>query len=147
MTTAPAPVPDDLAALLATPGTATLATLRRSGIPQLSVVTYAWYPDEDGRAIVRVSTTDGRAKVANLRRDPRASLLVERGWAYAAVEGRVELSPVSAGPHDETVEELVRLYRDASGEHPDWDDYRRAMVTDRRLVVRLVVDRAYGMAG
>jgi PPOX class probable F420-dependent enzyme len=139
-------VPDDLAAVLATPGTATLATLRRSGIPQLSVVTYAWYPDENGRAIVRVSTTDGRAKVANLRRDPRASLLVERGWAYAAVEGRVELSPVSAAPHDETVEELVRLYRDANGEHPDWDDYRRAMVTDRRLVVRLVVDRAYGMA-
>jgi PPOX class probable F420-dependent enzyme len=146
MTTAPAPVPDDLAAVLATPGTATLATLRRSGIPQLSVVTYAWYPDENGRAIVRVSTTDGRAKVANLRRDPRASLLVERGWAYAAVEGRVELSPVSTDPHDETVEELVRLYRDANGEHPDWDDYRRAMVTDRRLVVRLVVDRAYGMA-
>jgi PPOX class probable F420-dependent enzyme len=147
MTTAAAPVPDDLAAVLATPGTATLATLRRSGIPQLSVVTYAWYPDEDGRALVRVSTTDGRAKVANLRRDPRASLLVERGWAYAAVEGRVELSPVSTDPHDETVEELVRLYRDANGEHPDWDDYRRAMVTDRRLVVRLLVDRAYGMAG
>jgi PPOX class probable F420-dependent enzyme len=146
MTTAPAPVPDDLAGVLAKPGTATLATLRRSGIPQLSVVTYAWYPDEDGRALVRVSTTDGRAKVANLRRDPRASLLVERGWAYAAVEGRVELSPVSTDPHDETVEELVRLYRDANGEHPDWDDYRRAMVTDRRLVVRLVVDRAYGMA-
>jgi PPOX class probable F420-dependent enzyme len=147
MTTAAAPVPDDLAAVLATPGTATLATLRRSGIPQLSVVTYAWYPDEDGRALVRVSTTDGRAKVANLRRDPRASLLVERGWAYAAVEGRVELSPVSTDAHDETVEELVRLYRDANGEHPDWDDYRRAMVTDRRLVVRLLVDRAYGMAG
>jgi PPOX class probable F420-dependent enzyme len=146
MTTAPAPVPDDLAGVLAKPGTATIATLRRSGIPQLSVVTYAWYPDEDGRALVRVSTTDGRAKVANLRRDPRASLLVERGWAYAAVEGRVELSPVSTDPHDETVEELVRLYRDANGEHPDWDDYRRAMVTDRRLVVRLVVDRAYGMA-
>jgi PPOX class probable F420-dependent enzyme len=147
MTTAPAPVPDDLAGVLAKPGTATLATLRRSGIPQLSVVTYAWYPDEDGRALVRVSTTDGRAKVANLRRDPRASLLVERGWAYAAVEGRVELSPVSTDPHDETVEELVRLYRDANGEHPDWDDYRRAMVTDRRLVVRLVVHRAYGMPG
>ena len=151
MTDRPSPtgarVPDDLAALLATPGNATLATLRRSGIPQLSVVTYAWYPDDDGRALVRISTTDGRAKTANLRRDPRASLLVERGWAYAAVEGRVELSPVAADPHDATVEELVRLYRDASGEHPDWDDYRRAMVDDRRLVVRLVVDRAYGMAG
>ena len=110
-------------------------------------MSYAWYPDEDGRAIVRISTSAGRAKVANLRRDPRASLLVERGWAYAAVEGAVELSPVSADRHDETVEELVRLYRDARGEHPDWDDYRKAMVEDQRLVVRLVVDRAYGMAG
>ncbi|MEO7235957.1 MAG: PPOX class F420-dependent enzyme, partial [Lapillicoccus sp.] len=88
----------------------------------------------------------GRAKVANLRRDPRASLLVQQGWAYAAVEGSVELSPVSADAHDDTVEELIRLYRDANGEHPDWDDYRRAMVEDRRLVVRLVVDRAYGLA-
>jgi len=139
-------VPDDLSALLASPGNATLATIRRSGLPQLSVVTYAWYPAEDGRALVRISTTDGRAKVANLRRDPRASLLVERGWAYAALEGGVELSPVSADPHDDSVEELIRLYRDANGEHPDWDDYRRAMVEDHRLVVRLVVDRAYGQA-
>ena len=140
-------VSSDLAALLAQPGNATLATVRRSGIPQLSVVSYAWYPDEDGRAVVRISTSAGRAKVANLRRDPRASLLVERGWAYATVEGAVELSTVSADRHDETVEELVRLYRDARGEHPDWDDYRKAMVEDQRLVVRLVVDRAYGMAG
>ena len=139
-------VPDDLSALLASPGNATLATIRRSGLPQLSVVTFAWYPDENGRALVRISTTDGRAKVANLRRDPRASLLAQQGWAYAAVEGSVELSPVSADGRDDTVEELVQLYRDANGEHPDWDDYRRAMVEDRRLVVRLVVDRAYGIA-
>ncbi len=138
-------VPDDLSALLASPGNATLATIRRSGLPQLSVVTFAWYPDENGRALVRISTTDGRAKVANLRRDPRASLLVQQGWAYAAVEGSVELSPVSADGHDDTVEELVQFYRDANGEHPDWDDYRRAMVEDRRLVVRLVVGRAYGI--
>lgn len=140
-------VPADLSILLATPGNGTLATIRRSGVPQLSIVSYAWYPDEAGRALIRISTTDGRAKVANLRRDPRASLLVERGWAYAAVEGSVELTPVSSDRHDDTVEELIRLYRDANGEHPDWDDYRRAMVEDRRLVVRLVVDRAYGMAG
>ncbi len=139
-------VPADLSALLASPGNATLATIRRSGLPQLSVVTYAWYPDDDGRAVVRISTTDGRAKVANLRRDPRAALIAERGWAYAAVEGSVELTPVSADAHDDTVEELIRLYRDANGEHPDWDDYRRAMVDDHRLVVRIVVDRAYGLA-
>jgi PPOX class probable F420-dependent enzyme len=139
-------VPEGLSALLASRGNATLATIRRNGLPQLSVVTYAWYPDEDGRALVRISTTNDRAKVANLRRDPRASLLVERGWSYAAVEGAVELSEVSADPYDEAVEELVRLYRDANGEHPDWDDYRRAMVADARLVVRLVVAHAYGLA-
>ena len=140
-------VPEGLSSLLAGQGNATLATIRRSGLPQLSVVTFGWYPDEEGRDLVRISTTEGRAKVANLRRDPRASLLVQHGWAYAAVEGSVELSPVSADAHDDTVEELIRLYRDANGEHRDWDDYRRAMVQDRRLVVRLVVDRAYGIAG
>ncbi|MEP6649097.1 MAG: PPOX class F420-dependent oxidoreductase [Lapillicoccus sp.] len=151
-------VPDDIAGLLAGRPNGTLATLRKDGRPQLSVVTYAWYahdPDrEDGRAMVRISTVDGRAKVINLRRDPRASLLPgsavgpvtdESGWSYAVVEGRVELSPVATVHDDETVEELIRLYRDASGEHPDWPDYRRAMVDDHRLVARLVVDHAYGL--
>ena len=97
--------------------------------------------------MVRVSTVDGRAKVANLRRDPRASILVadESGWSYAVLEGTVELSPVAAARDDDTVEELIRLYRDANGEHPDWADYRRAMVDDHRLVARLVVEHAYGL--
>ena len=139
--------PADIATLLASHQNGTLATLRRDGRPQLSVVTYAWYPDDDGREIVRISTVDGRAKVANLRRDPRASFLVSggSGWSYAVVEGTVELSPVAVFPDDETVEELVRVYRDAAGEHPDWADYRRAMVDDRRLVARLVVEHAYGL--
>ena len=137
----------DIAALVASRQNGTLATLRRDGRPQLSVVTYAWYPDDQGRELVRVSTVDGRAKVANLRRDPRASILVagESGWSYAVLEGTVELSPVSAAHHDDTVEELIQLYRDANGEHPDWADYRRAMVDDRRLVARLVVEHAYGL--
>ena len=139
--------PADIATLLASHQNGTLATLRRDGRPQLSVVTYAWYPDDDGREIVRISTVDGRAKVANLRRDPRASFLVSggSGWSYAVVEGTVELSPVAVFHDDETVEELVRVYRDAAGEHPDWADYRRAMVDDRRLVARLVVEHAYGL--
>jgi PPOX class probable F420-dependent enzyme len=141
------PVPDDIAALVASRHNGTLATLRRDGRPQLSVVTYAWYPDDDGRAVVRVSTVDGRAKVANLRRDARASVLVTdaSGWSYAVLDGTVELSPVAQAPDDETVEELIRLYRDANGEHPDWADYRRAMVDDHRLVARLVVEHAYGL--
>lgn len=121
-----------------------LVTLKKDGRPQLSNVTHAYYPDE---RIVRVSLTDDRAKTRNLRRDPRASYHVtsEDRWAYTVAEGTAELTPVARDPHDETVEELIRLYRDVTGEHPDWDDYRAAMVRDRRLVLRLHVDRAYGI--
>ena len=145
---------DAIAGLLAARRKGTLATLRRDGRPQLSVVTYAWYPDEDGRQLVRISTVERRAKVANLRRDPRASFLVpdDSGWSYAVVEGHVELSGVATFHDDEVVEELIRVYRDAHrgahsepGEHPDWAEYRRAMVDDHRLVARLVFEHAYGL--
>ncbi len=121
-----------------------LVTLKRDGRPQLSNVIHAY--DPDGRTI-RVSLTDDRAKTRNLRRDPRASYHVTSAdrWAYTVAEGTADLSPVAADPHDATVEELVRLYRDVNGEHPDWDDYRAAMVRDRRLVLRLRVERAYGI--
>src|SRR4029453_12376058 len=91
-------VPDDVSGLLASRHHGTLATLRRDGRPQLPVVTYAWYPGDEGRELVRLSTVDGRAKVANLRRDPRASFLVadQSGWFYAVGEGRVELFAVAA---------------------------------------------------
>ncbi|MFF0108833.1 PPOX class F420-dependent oxidoreductase [Streptomyces hirsutus] len=121
-----------------------LVTLKQDGRPQLSNVNHAYYPDE---RLIRVSITDGRAKTRNLRRDPRASYHVTTSdrWAYTVAEGTAELSPVAADPHDGTVEELIRLYRDVNGEHPDWDDYRAAMVRDRRLVLRLRVERAYGI--
>ncbi|MFG2104439.1 PPOX class F420-dependent oxidoreductase [Micromonospora echinaurantiaca] len=120
-----------------------LATIRRDGRPQLSTVVYAF--DRD-RGVIRVSVTDDRAKTANLRRDPRASFHVssEDGWAYAVADARAELTPVAADPADATVEELVGLYRSIQGEHPGWDDYRRAMVAERRLVLRLHVERVYG---
>ncbi|MFI5489988.1 MULTISPECIES: PPOX class F420-dependent oxidoreductase [Micromonospora] len=120
-----------------------LATIRRDGRPQLSTVVYAF--DRD-RGVIRVSVTDDRAKTANLRRDPRASFHVssEDGWAYAVADARAELTPVAADPADATVEELVGLYRSIQGEHPDWDDYRRAMIAERRLVLRLHVERVYG---
>ncbi|WP_055695139.1 TIGR03618 family F420-dependent PPOX class oxidoreductase [Streptomyces prasinopilosus] len=121
-----------------------LVTLKRDGRPQLSNVNHAYDP---GERLIRVSLTDDRAKTRNLRRDPRASYHVTTAdrWAYTVAEGTAELSPVAADPHDGTVEELVRLYRDVNGEHPDWDDYRAAMVRDRRLVLRLRVERAYGI--
>ncbi|MFF8034626.1 PPOX class F420-dependent oxidoreductase [Streptomyces sp. NPDC016626] len=135
---------DALLGLLSEEGGGVLVTLKRDGRPQLSNVVHAYDPDE---RIIRVSLTDDRAKTRNLRRDSRASYHVTTGdrWAYTVAEGTAELSPVAADPHDGTVEELVRLYRDVNGEHPDWDDYRAAMVRDRRLVLRLRVERAYGI--
>ncbi|MFE1292505.1 PPOX class F420-dependent oxidoreductase [Streptomyces sp. NPDC058751] len=121
-----------------------LVTLKKDGRPQLSNVNHAYYPDE---GVIRVSLTDDRAKTRNLRRDPRASYHVTSAdrWAYTVAEGTAELTAVAGDPHDATVEELVRLYRDVQGEHPDWDDYRAAMVRDGRLVLRLRVERAYGI--
>ena len=121
-----------------------LVTLRKDGWPQLSNVNYGWDAEQQ---IIRVSTTDDRAKTANMRRDPRVSFHVTSGdfWSYVVVDAHADLSAVAADPHDAAVEELVELYRSIQGEHPDWDDYRAAMVRDRRLVVRIRAERAYGM--
>ncbi|GLZ05092.1 PPOX class F420-dependent enzyme [Actinomadura sp. NBRC 104412] len=120
-----------------------LATLKRDGRPQMSTITYHF---DEARRLVRVSVTDDRAKTRNLRRDPRASLHVssEDGWSWAVAEGDAELSAVASDPHDEAVEELIDYYRSIRGEHPDWDDYRRAMVAEGRLILRLHVTRVYG---
>ena len=119
-----------------------LTTLRRDGLPQLSNVLHA--VGDDG--LIRVSTTADRAKYANLLRNPWAALKVdgESFWSYAVIEAEATTSEVAAAPDDAAVEELVELYRSLSGEHSDWDDYRRAMVADRRVVVRLSPTRAYG---
>jgi PPOX class probable F420-dependent enzyme len=121
----------------------TLVTLRSDGLPQLSNVIHA--VDADG--LVRISTTARRAKYKNLQRRPWAAIKLDAGsfWSYAVLEGEAELAPVCEAPDDPTVTELVELYRALSGEHPDWDEYRAAMVADRRTVIRLRVGRAYGM--
>jgi PPOX class probable F420-dependent enzyme len=135
---------DALLSLLAEEKGGVLVTLKRDGRPQLSNVAHVYYPEE---RLIRVSLTDDRAKTRNLRRDPRASYHVTTAdrWAYAVAEGTAELSPVAEDPYDGTVEELVRLYRDVRGEHPDWDDYRAAMVREKRLVLRVRVERVYGI--
>ncbi len=137
----------NLVALASARNIGALATIKRDGRPQLSTVNFRFDP---AAAMARISVVDGRAKVHNLRRDPRASVFVTSadGWAYAVLEGTVELSPVAAAPDDDTVEELVKVYRAIRGEdHPDWDEYRAAMVADRRLVARLRIEHAYGLAG
>jgi len=120
-----------------------LATIRRDGRPQLSNIVYSIADD----GIARISITDDRAKTRNLRRDPRAQLYVvgDSFWRYVVLDGTVELTPIAADPEDTVVDELVELYRSLSGEHPDWHEYRAAMVNDKRLVARLRPTHAYGL--
>jgi PPOX class probable F420-dependent enzyme len=119
-----------------------LVTQKRDGRPQLSNIAYAVV---DG--VVKISITAGRAKYWNLKRNPQASLYVTREdfWAYAVLEGDAELSEVATKPDDPGVDELVELYKVIAGEHPDWADYRKAMVADKRVVVRLKPSHVYGM--
>src|ERR1700751_1600119 len=135
---------DKLLAVIADNSLGVLATIKRDGRPQLSNVSY--YFDARNLA-VQVSVTEQRAKTRNLRRDPRASMLVtcDDGWSYAVAEGAAELSAPAVDPHDDTVEGVIALYRNIAGEHPDWDDYRRAMVTDRRVLMRMPISHLYGM--
>ena len=121
-----------------------LVTRRRDGRPQLSNILYA----TDDAGTVRISVTETRAKTKNLRRDPAASLYVpgDSFWAYVVVDATAELSATTTTPGDDAAEELVALYRAVRGEdHPDWAEYRAAMVQERRLVVRLHPTHAYGM--
>jgi PPOX class probable F420-dependent enzyme len=120
-----------------------LATVRPNGRPQLSNLFYAYDPAAD---LVRISVTADRAKTRNIAADPRVTLHVTSPdfWTWVAVDGTAELTPVAADPHDATVEELVTYYRATNGEHDNWDEYRAAMVADRRLVVRFRPENAYG---
>jgi len=133
----------DLHALLAEARLGVLATIKSDGVPQLSPVT-PYYDREAG--IVYVSMTEGRAKTANLRRDPRATLEVTSsdGRSWATAEGIATLIGPGTDPHGPEVEALVDYYRKAAGEHPDWDEYRAVMVSDRRVLMKMSVDHVYG---
>ncbi len=122
-----------------------LVTRRVDGGPQMSNVVYA----VGGDGAVRISITETRAKTRNLRRDPRASLYVTRPdfWAWIVMDGTVALSEVARDPTDATVEALVDQYRSLQGDHPDWDDFRLAMVREQRVLATFRPERAYGMVG
>jgi PPOX class probable F420-dependent enzyme len=119
-----------------------MITIKRDGHPQSSNILHVL--GDDG--VIRVSITADRAKYHNLVRTPWASLHITSAdfWHYAVVECEVTLSDPAADPADATVDELVEYYRSANGEHDDWDDYRAAMVRDRRVMARLRPLRAYG---
>ncbi|KIF68872.1 hypothetical protein HY68_10080 [Streptomyces sp. AcH 505] len=136
----------DIWSLFGAATTGALVTLKRDGRPQLSNVGHLW--DADSRVLL-ISVTDDRAKTRNLRRDPRASYYVTSPdfGAYAVGEGVAELGAVTRRSDDESADALVEHYRALRGEHPDWAEFREAMVSEQRLLVRLPLTRAYGWGG
>jgi PPOX class probable F420-dependent enzyme len=115
---------------------AVLATSRSDGHPQMSPVTCA--VDDAGRVLI--STRETAMKTKNLRRRPQAALCVLNDnffGEWVQVEGDVELISLP-----DAMDLLVDYYRRVSGEHPDWDDYRAAMVRDKRVIVRITITRA-----
>ena len=121
---------------LSTHPRAILATMRSDGRPQLSPVVAA--VDDHGRVLI--STRETAVKAKNLARDPRASLCVINDgffgeWVQA--EGNAELVHLP-----DAMPILEDYYRRISGEHPDWDDYRESMRRDKRLIIRIAIDRA-----
>jgi PPOX class probable F420-dependent enzyme len=129
--------------LLAESRLGVLATIKADGRPQLSPV-MPFYDREAG--VIYVSMTEGRAKTTNLRRDPRVSLEVTApdGWSWATADGTAVLTGPGTDPHGPEVEALVGYYRAAAGEHPDWDEYRAVMVSDRRVLMTMTVEHVYG---
>jgi PPOX class probable F420-dependent enzyme len=112
-----------------------LATVRGDGHPQLSPVAAGVL---DGEVVI--SSRQTAVKVLNLRRRPYASLCVfPDGFfgSWVQVEGTAEVVSLP-----EAMEPLIAYYRQVSGEHPDWDEYRRAMEDERRVIIRVSVERA-----
>lgn len=123
----------ELVAFLRANRRAVLLTRRASGAPQMSPVAYG--VDDEGRVVV--STYPDRAKAVNLRRDPAASLCVlgeDFDDAWVQVDGTAEVIDLP-----DSVEPLVEYYRSIAGEHPDWDEYRRAMVAQGKSLLRVTV--------
>jgi PPOX class probable F420-dependent enzyme len=115
---------------------AVLATARTDGRPQLSPVTCG----VDDAGLVIISTRETAVKTRNLRRNPAASLCVftDRFFGqWVQVDGTAEIISLP-----DAMELLIDYYRRVSGEHPDWADYRAAMISERRCVVRITISRA-----
>src|SRR3954453_7045633 len=114
-----------------------LVTTRADGRPQVSPVTGG--VDADGRIVI--STYPDRAKVTNLRREPRASVLVlsdDFDGPWVQVDGAAEVLDM---PSQEAEDGLVEYFRCISGEHPDWDDYRAAMGRQGKSLIRTTPER------
>ena len=136
-------LPSNIRDFIAGNDKAVLSTFRRSGAAQLSIVVVGNYGD--GAAF---TTTEDRAKLANLRRDPRCSLLISQDswWGFVVLEGTARVMSADSTEPEELRQAFREVYRSISGEHPNWDEYDRAMVEDRRSVVIVIPERIYGTA-
>ena len=132
----------DLEELVKRQRVAVFTTYRRDGRPQMSLVTVGSY--EGGLAF---TTQENRAKSANLRRDPRCALMVVKPEyrGYAVLDGDAEVRGRRNTDREKLRRELRDVYRAAAGkEHPDWEEYDRAMVEQRRLIVLVKPGRLFG---
>jgi PPOX class probable F420-dependent enzyme len=113
------------------------ATMRPDGTPALTPITV----NVDDAGYVVISSRETAYKVRNLRRNPNAYLCVFPdtffGGTWVQVDGTVEIIQMP-----DALEPLVDYYRSTSGEHPDWADYRAAMVRDQRVLLRMTITRA-----
>ena len=144
----PRPLSDEaLSALLGAQQFGTLATNKRSGHPHLTTMLYSWDPEA---RVVRFSSTADRVKVKQLRRDPRAALHVPGGdvWSFAVAEGEAEVSEVTTVPGDAVGRELLAMVPEAAkpADQDAQDAFLEQLVAERRVVIRLKVDRLYGTA-
>jgi PPOX class probable F420-dependent enzyme len=127
---------DEARAFIARHHQAVLATIKRNGRPQLSNMSYTL--DDDGR--IKLSTSTTRAKIHNLRRDPRATLSIQGDdWhQYLVVEGTAEVQAENPIP------DLRRIYVMIRGaEHPNWDEFDEAMRREKRVVLAVSIERMY----
>jgi PPOX class probable F420-dependent enzyme len=119
-----------------------LITLRGDGRPQSSNIVFDF-----AAGAVRISTSADRAKARNLLRDPRATVHVSSAdfWQYLVVDGEAEVSDVTTEPGDPVGRELAAINESIAGQpHPDWDEFYRAMVDERRVVITIRPDSFYG---
>ncbi len=121
-----------------------LTCFRKNGMPQISIVTCGAYGEG-----VAFSTTVDRAKLINLQRDARCSLMIskEDWWGYVVLEGKATILTAENTPADELRDALREVYKAATNtEHPNWPEYDQAMLTDRRAAIIVVPDHVYGTA-
>ncbi|UGQ11912.1 TIGR03618 family F420-dependent PPOX class oxidoreductase [Yinghuangia sp. ASG 101] len=139
--------PDDVANLLGRQRFGVLATVKKSGHPHQSTVLYHWSPEE---RMIRISTTDGRLKTRQIRRDPRVSLHVNGPdvWSFGVAEGDAEVTAPTTEPGDAVGRETLDIFLGFEG--PDDPDAQAAMlaqfVAEQRVVIRIPVTRLYGAA-